>query len=102
MKDVTPTQKMRATSQTTIALRNAAQNTLEGNYSDIRLPADVQKRRVAAVLEHELTDRQRSCVVRVLGGMSIQEIAEQDGFSPSTISRTFHRGMNRLRRFLRY
>ena len=97
-----PIQKRKISSRTTSALRNAAKEACTGNYSDIRLPPDVQKKRVAAVLQNELTEKQKSCVLRVLSGCSIREIALQDGVCPSTISRTFHRGMSRLRRFMRY
>ncbi len=71
-------------------------------YSDIRLPADVQKRRVAAVLENELTPRQREIVTRVMAGEKQIDIAASFGVSRSTVCRTYKRGIERLQRFLRY
>ena len=70
--------------------------------SDVRLPRDVQVRRVNAVMEHELTPLQRDIVVRVMRGEPQAAIAADRGVSPSTISRTYKRGITRLQRFLRY
>ena len=71
-------------------------------YSDIRLPAEVQKRRVAAVLENELTARQREIVTRVMAGEKQVDIAASLGVSRATVCRTYKRGIKRLQRFLRY
>lgn len=71
-------------------------------YSDIRLPAEVQKRRVAAVMENELTARQREIVTRVMAGEKQIDIAASLGVSRSTVNRTYKRGIKRLQRFLRY
>lgn len=71
-------------------------------YSDIRLPKDVQARRVASVLENELTEAQRDIVIRVMRGEPQVQIAREKGVDPSTVSRTYKRGINRLKRFLRY
>lgn len=68
----------------------------------MRRPTEEQKRRVASVMKNELTDRQRETVSLVFSGVSQREIAERLGVSPSTVCRTFNRGMKRLRRFLRY
>lgn len=71
-------------------------------YQDSRRPIEEQKRRVASVMQNELTERQRQLVTMVFSGVSQKEIADRLNLSPSTISRTFNRGMARLRRFLRY
>lgn len=71
-------------------------------YSDIRLPRSVQKRRVAAVMQNELTERQRTIIERVMAGERQAAIACDLGVSPSTVSRTYKRGISRLQRFLRY
>lgn len=71
-------------------------------YSDIRLPAEVQKRRVAAVMENELTPRQREIVTRVMAGEKQVDISASLGVSRSSVCRTYKRGIKRLQRFLRY
>jgi len=53
-------------------------------------------------MENELTQSQRDTVAAVLSGRTIREIARERGVNPSTVSRTFSRGFERLRRFLRY
>lgn len=73
-----------------------------GSWGDVRLPIDVQKRRVAAVIERELTARQRQCLLEYLAGKTQREIARQLGLNPSTVCRTIERAINRLQRFLRY
>ena len=75
---------------------------MEKSFRDIRLPAEVQKRRVAAVMENELTPIQREIVSRVIAGERQADIAESRGVSRSTVCRTYKRGITRLQRFLRY
>ena len=102
MKNAMSTAGKRSISRTSNAISRAVREVNAGSFSDIRLPANVQKLRVARVIENELTEKQRSCVVRVFQGQTLTEISKADGVSLSTTSRTFHRGMKRLRRFLRY
>ncbi len=71
-------------------------------FTDVRLPRDVQVRRVNAVMQHELTPLQRDIVVRVMRGEPQAAIAADRGVSRSTVSRTYKRGIARLQRFLRY
>ena len=71
-------------------------------FQDKRLPIKEQKARVEAVIRNELTPKQRETVSLVFQGNSIKEVAEIQNVSPSTVSRTFNRGLTRLRRFLRY
>lgn len=73
------------------------------DYTDLRLPRDVQLRRVQRVMREELTQLQRLVLEAVyFGGKSQAEIAQERGVSRSTVCRTLHRAETRLRRFLRY
>lgn len=71
-------------------------------WSDIRLPREVQLKRVKSVMEHELTEKQREVILLILEGHTQKEIAEDKGVCCSTICRTYHRGLTRLMRFTRY
>lgn len=71
-------------------------------FCDLRLPKAVQARRVARVMEHELTPLQRDVVLRVTRGESQVQIARDRGVAPSTVCRTYKRGIDRLKRYLRY
>ncbi len=73
------------------------------DYSDLRLPPQVQLRRVRKVIEAELTPCQREVLEGVyFQGKSQKQLAAEFGVSPSTVCRTLHRAETRLRRFLRY
>lgn len=77
-------------------------NTLS-EYADLRLPPEVQKRRINRVIRTELTDVQREVLLAVyFGGKSQTQIARERGVARSTVCRTLHRAEERLRRFLRY
>ena len=80
----------------------AAASAESGIWGDIRLPTDVQKRRIAIVIERELTPLQRECLLEHLAGRTQAEIAADRGVNRSTVCRTVHRAINRLQRFLRY
>lgn len=68
-----------------------------------RLPRAQQLDRVRAVMERELTEKQRRAVEDYyLQGLKIPEMARRYGVNRSTVSRTLRRGMARLQRFLRY
>ena len=72
-------------------------------YSDPRLPRQVQLRRLNHVIRNELTVLQREVLEAVyFGGKTQKQIALERGVSCSTICRTLHRAEARLRRFLRY
>lgn len=76
---------------------------IPSDYSDLRLPRQVQLRRMERVIRDELTDRQREVLLAVYyGGKSQAEIADERGVSRSTVCRTLRRAEERLRRFLRY
>ena len=78
-------------------------NILYDGYKGIRLPREVQMKRVQRVIEEELTPLQREALIAYyIQGQTIPEIARERGVQKSTISRTLHRAEEKLRRFLRY
>ena len=78
-------------------------NTLYDGYKGIRLPREVQTKRVQRVIEEELTPLQREALIAYyIQGQTITEIACDRGVQKSTISRTLHRAEEKLRRLLKY
>ena len=78
-------------------------NILYDGYKGIRLPKEVQMKRVQRVIEEELTPLQREALIAYyIQGQTIPEIARDRGVQKSTISRTLHRAEDKLRRFLKY
>ena len=78
-------------------------NTRYDGYRGIRLPKEVQMKRVQRVIEEELTPLQREALIAYyIQGQTIPEIARDRGVQKSTISRTLHRAEEKLRRFLKY
>ena len=78
-------------------------NILYDGYRGIRLPKEVQMKRVQRVIEEELTPLQREALIAYyIQGQTIPEIARDRGVQKSTISRTLHRAEEKLRRFLKY
>lgn len=78
-------------------------NILYDGYQGIRLPRQVQMKRVQRVIEEELTPLQREALIAYyIQGQSIPQIARDRGVQKSTVSRTLHRAEDKLRRFLRY
>ena len=78
-------------------------NTLYDGYLGVRLPMEVQKKRVKKVIEEELTEVQREILMAYyFGELSQSQIAAQRGINKSTVCRTLHRAENRLRMFLKY
>ena len=78
-------------------------NILYDGYKGIRLPKEVQMKRVQRVIEEELTPLQREALIAYyIQGQTIPEIARERGVQKSTISRTLHRAEDKLRRFLKY
>jgi len=76
---------------------------IPSEYSDVRLPRQVQLRRVERVIRDELTPSQREVLLAVYyGGKTQAQVAKERGVSRSTVCRTLHRAETRLRRFLRY
>ena len=77
-------------------------NILYDGYKGIRLPREVQMKRVQRVIEEELTPLQREALIAYyIQGQTIPEIARDRGVQKSTISRTLHRAEEKLRRFLK-
>ena len=78
-------------------------NILYDGYKGIRLPREVQMKRVQRVIEEELTPLQREALIAYyIQGQTIPQIARERGVQKSTISRTLHRAEEKLRRFLKY
>ena len=78
-------------------------NILYDGYKGIRLPREVQMKRVQRVIEEELTPLQREALIAYyIQGQTIPEIARDRGVQKSTISRTLHRAEEKLRRVLKY
>ena len=78
-------------------------NILYDGYKGIRLPKEVQMKRVQRVIEEELTPLQREALIAYyIQGQTIPEIARDRGVQKSTSSRTLHRAEEKLRRFLKY
>lgn len=72
-------------------------------YRGPHLPKHIQRERVRAVIEQELTPRQRRAVTGYyLESKTITQMAQEDGVHKSTISRTLHRAERRMRQYLRY
>ena len=81
----------------------AVKSTLYDGYKGIRLPKEVQMKRVQRVIEEELTPLQREALIAYyIQGQTITQIARDRGVQKSTISRTLHRAEEKLRRFLKY
>ena len=78
-------------------------STLYEGYKGIRLPREIQMKRVHRVIEEELTPLQREALIAYyIQDRTITQIARERGVQKSTISRTLHRAEDKLRRFLRY
>lgn len=76
---------------------------IPSDYSDLRLPREVQLRRMERVIERELTAAQREVLLAIYyGGKTQAQLAKDRGVSRSTVCRTLHRAEARMRRFLRY
>ena len=72
-------------------------------WGNLRLPREIQLRRVKAVVENELTELQRQTVLAYyFQKQSITEIARDRGVNKSTVCRTLHRAEERLRKYLTY
>ena len=78
-------------------------STLYDGYKGIRLPRELQMKRIQRVIEEELTPIQREVLIAYyISGQTIPQIARERGVHKSTISRTLHRAEDKLRRFLKY
>ena len=78
-------------------------NILYEGYQGIRLPREVQLKRVQRVIKEELTPLQREALIAYyFQEQTITQIAEERGVNKSTVCRTLHRAEEKLRRFLKY
>ena len=72
-------------------------------YQGIRLPKEVQLKRVQRVIKEELTELQRQTLVAYyFQEQTLAQIAEERGVNKSTVCRTLHRAEEKLRRYLKY
>ena len=78
-------------------------STLYDGYKGIRLPRELQMKRIQRVIEEELTPIQREVLIAYyISDQTIPQIARERGVHKSTVSRTLHRAEDKLRRFLKY
>ena len=78
-------------------------NILYEGYKGIRLPREVQLKRVQRVIREELTPLQREALIAYyFQEQTITQIAKERGVNKSTICRTLHRAEEKLRRYLKY
>ena len=81
----------------------AVRNILYEGYQGIRLPKEVQLKRVQRVIREELTPLQREALIAYyFQEQTITQIAEERGVNKSTVCRTLHRAEDKLRRYLKY
>jgi len=72
-------------------------------YKGIRLPREVQLKRVQRVMQEELTELQRQTLTAYyFEQQTIPQIAADRGVNKSTVCRTLRRAEEKLRRYLRY
>lgn len=78
-------------------------NTPYEGYRGIRLPREVQLRRVQAVIQEELTEKERQTLTAYyMEHKTLQQIAVEQAVNKSTVCRNLKRAEGKLRRFLRY
>ena len=64
---------------------------------------EIQAKRLHAVIENELTDRQREIVEEYFfKDKSMQQIAKEHGVRPSSVYKVLQRAMRRIARCLKY
>ena len=72
-------------------------------YRGIRLPREIQKKRIHQVIQEELTELQRyTLIAYYFQEQSVLQIAQDRGVNKSTVWRTLHRAEEKLRRYLKY
>ena len=76
---------------------------LSEEVCSVRLPREVQKKRLQRVLREELTEHQRQTLIAYyFQEQSVPEIARNRGGNKTTVWRTLRRAEERLQRYLRY
>ena len=78
-------------------------NTLFDGYQGLRLPPQVQLKRVKKVIENELTPCQRQVIIAYyFQQKTLPQIAQEQQVNKSIVCRTLHRAEARLRKYLKY
>lgn len=78
-------------------------NTVFDGYQGIRLPREVQLRRVKQVIEKELTALQREVLkAYYFEHRTIPQIAQDRGVNKSSVCRALQRAEHRLQQYLKY
>ena len=76
---------------------------LSEEVCSVRLPREVQKKRLQRVIREELTEHQRQTLIAYyFQELSVPEIARNRGVNKTTVWRTLRRAEERLKRYLRY
>lgn len=69
----------------------------------LRLPREVQLKRIQRVIREELTCLQREAIIAYyFQNRTIPQIARDRGVNKSTVSRTLHKAEDKLKRYLTY
>ena len=69
----------------------------------LRLPREVQLKRMERVIREELTENQREMLRKYyFEKQTMTQIARERGVSVSTVCRTVHRAEGKIRKFLKY
>lgn len=81
----------------------AVKSILSEEVCSVRLPREVQKKRLQRVIREELTEHQRQTLIAYyFQEQSVPEIARNRGVNKTTVWRTLRRAEERLKRYLRY
>ena len=73
------------------------------SLSTLRLPKEVQLKRLHRVIREELTPLQKETILAYyFREQTIPEIAKSRGVNKSTVCRTLHRAEETLKKYLRY
>lgn len=83
--------------------RAAFEQWLQGEGGDNRAELDRLKQALPVVLAECVTETQRQYILHYfVDRMTLKQIGEQYGKNPATVSRTIHRGLDRMYRYLRF
>lgn len=83
--------------------RAAFEQWLQGEGGDNRAELDRLKRALPVVLAECVTETQRKYILHYfVDRMTQKQIGERYGKNPATVSRTIHRGLDRMYRYLRF
>lgn len=83
--------------------RAAFEQWLQGEGGDNRAELDRLKRALPVVLAECVTETQRQYILHYfVDWMTQKQIGERYGVNPATVSRTIHRGLDRMYRYLRF